>query len=385
MKTIKKENYIDDYIINDGTMNDSIEVVSAKKDTSKSKKRKLIGGILSTFFVASAISGIINVCLSDNPENKNYYIENLFSGNSYSSNVTSDQIDLIIDNLEEKLGCEIVEANEDEYCLLNAILENPNLSKDEKNQFYNSIDLILENPYINKEDVYHAFSYVDVEYHSGDYGNIYGNYDYTKNLINIYDPAGGNTLSHESIHCIFSNENTKTLPKYFKEGMTELLNNEYFDDQYFAELYNYYYEVVSVKLLCTLTSSDTVLKAYTTGDMSVISEELAKNAGTDLYLAEDAMIKLNVTFDRIYSGTFDPNNQKMLDDFNVVLDYFNMCASNMELDNETQDAYIYNSLLLKDLVSPDLNDRYLEYLDKNGYDTKVYFSKKLDNKTKFYK
>ena len=167
--------------------------------------------------------------------------------------------------------------------------------------------------------------------------------------------------------------------------MTELLNNEYFDDQYFAELYNYYYEVVSVKLLCTLTSSDTVLKAYTTGDMSVISEELAKNAGTDLYLAEDAMIKLNVTFDRIYSGTFDPNNQKMLDDFNVVLDYFNMCASNMELDNESQDAYIYNSLLLKDLVSPDLNDRYLEYLDKNGYDTKVYFSKKLDNKTKFYK
>ena len=97
------------------------------------------------------------------------------------------------------------------------------------------------------------------------------------------------------------------------------------------------------------------------------------------------MIKLNVTFDRIYSGTFDPNNQKMLDDFNVVLDYFNMCASNMELDNERHDAYIYNSLLLKDLVSPDLNDRYLEYLDKNGYDTKVYFSKKLDNKTKFYK
>ena len=54
-----------------------------------------------------------------------------------------------------------------------------------------------------------------------------------------------------------------------------------------------------------------------------------------------------------------------------------MCASNMELDTENQDAYIYNSKLFEYLVSDDLNQNYLNYIDMNGDNTKVYFSKEL--------
>ena len=226
------------------------------------------------------------------PEERELLSENLYSGSELD--VSDEDLDGIITNIENVLGITIDDDFKDEYCLLNAVLENPNLSDTEKDVFLRLENIIKDNPYIDKEAAYHSLLNVEVLYKKRPLSlkkNVEGVYVDAYESIGVFveDPEN-RILIHEMIHCVFCNEKTKDLPTYFSEGVTELLANEYFSDTPFVELVNYPFEIVVVKMLCEVSSPEAVLKAYSTGDMSAIAKEMALVYGTE----EEAMSALDM-------------------------------------------------------------------------------------------
>ena len=103
------------------------------------------------------------------------------------------------------------------------------LNDNDKVIFYRFIDIIKDNPYIDREEAYHSLRNVEVSRKCRHYmydKSIQGVYSHELENIGIFEEDKENLiLIHEGIHCIFCNEKTNDLPKYFKEGMTELLNS----------------------------------------------------------------------------------------------------------------------------------------------------------------
>lgn len=349
--------------------------------TGERKKSNIINKILSLVLASSILLMGYNVftiyCLS---RHKFFSDDNLFTGKCFSEDIDDRDIEQYISSLEEKLGCEIIEANKDEYCLLNAIEENKNLNDFEKEEFYKCIDLILDNPYLDKEMAYSSLRNVTVHNWlfrpSGVSETTQGDYNYLNGIIRIFDKSDGNTFDHEKIHCIFTNENTINLPDYFDEGMTELLNNEYFSDDPFLELSNYPFEVAAVRMLCELTSPDVVLKAYTLGDMKFISEDLAKKCASSIEEADEALNNLDLTLQAFKS--FDDNEmEKARGYFAEATVYFDKVITKLDKKDDRRVSYFYNIILLLDMFSDMPYDDYVDDLVEHGYDEKAYFSSKL--------
>lgn len=372
----------EDIIIDDtNSISDNLEDES-KEEHKRFKAltivKRLLGLTLSALICLNIQSAFSLYCLS---RNEYFSDDNLFSGNSFSEDVSDEDIKNIVLELEEHLGCEIVEANEDEYCLLKAIKDNRCLTNSEKQHFYRYIDLILDNPYLDKEEVYRSLRNVTVHNYlvrPSDVGDTtQGDYGYFNKIIRIFDKESGNTLNHEGIHCIFSNDKNRNLPKYFDEGMTELLNNEYFSDNPFYELSNYPFEIAAVKILCDLTSSDTVLKAFTYGDMNIIAEELANISGSSIDDAVDALNKLDLTFKKFKSDEFDLNDKELRISFCDMSDYFDKCITTFDEKDDRRVSYFYNLILVMNIFFEDPYQCYGDDLVEHGYESKAYFSSKL--------
>lgn len=130
--------------------------------------------------------------------------ENIYSGNGLI--ISEDEVCNMISNIEEELGITIDGEDYDSYCLLNAILENENLTDNEKNVFCRAQKIIKDNPYINKEAAYKSLLNVDVSYKKRPFSlnnNTEGAYypDYESIGVFVKDPDY-RVLLHEVIHCI---------------------------------------------------------------------------------------------------------------------------------------------------------------------------------------
>ena len=378
-----------DSLNNNDEYTDNLENVQVSSvENSKSKKFKIPKFHKALFcFSMAVIMGLtgynmfLSYCIN---RNKYFSNDNLFDGNSISDDISDEEIQSIVSDLEEKLGCEIVEANTEAYCLLNAISDNRFLNETEKEHFYKYIDLIIDNPYLDKEEVYNSLLNVTIHNYllrpSGVSNSTQGDYGYKNKIIRIFNNSNQNTIGHEGIHCIFSTEKTQNLPQYFDEGMTELLNNEYCSDKPFYELYNYPFEVSAVKMLCEITSSDTVLKAFTYGDMNIIAEDLANTCGSSVEEADEALEKFALTFDRFKSDDFDFRDEEARLDFCEAWEYFDKCCAALFSDDAEKNSYYYYSILIMNMFFDDPYQCYSDDLVEHGYEEKAYFSSKLKQK-----
>ena len=315
------------------------------------------------------------------PDDRVLLEDNIYSGNNLA--ISSQEVEDIVSNLEKVLGVSICEDSYDSYCLLNAIYDNPNLSDSEKDIFYKVISLVEDNPYIDKEHAYKSLLNVDVLYKRRPFSienDIEGMYIHKYESIGIFeDDPDNRILIHEIIHCIFANVNTENLPDYFSEGVTELLANEYFSDKPFVELMNYPFEIAMVKMLCEVTSPDVVLKAYSTGDMDVIAEDIARYTD-DIDGARKALEMFDYTIRRFKGDLRD--DEKYIEDRNEIINgYIPLFRAIVEHKYAPEDhsrvSYFYNEILIANIFSDDPYNDYVDDLVEFGADCKAYFSNEL--------
>lgn len=352
---------------------DIIEEDDINKDTTMSWKK--------VFFFLKAILwvGISYIILLSCLEANN---KNLFFNNEL---IISDmQQSAIISELELELGISIPKEDVENYLILNAIRTNDKLTKEEKEIFYDFIQIIKDNPYINKEDIYKSFSDVYISYMKKPDDieeNVLADYTASLDLIRVFTENPEETkktppepeVEHEGIHAMFN----KKLPKWFKEGATQLYRNEYYSDNPYVEYITYPIEVSAVKLLCEVTNEDIVLEAYTIGDFSLIEKYIA-NLLNDKALANQSLELLGKSIE----NKDNKRDKRFIEQNSRCLEIFDLCIQKKyEQDPDYQAIpYFYNKLLVSSVFSDIYYDAYCNVIDTLGVLEKGYFSKELQEK-----
>lgn len=235
---------------------------------------------LATQIVIGSLTGIVLVKshFTYVPKEREVISENTFEDNEV---IISDSESLkIVAKLEKSLKEDLDEEN-DNVLLLSAIYNNDNLTKKEKDILYCLLDYFNDNPYINKEKVYHELRNLNIQFsfrkHVEEDKAVLAMYlSQFRDIVHFEIFPKDSTRAHENIHCVSRIQN---LPKWFNEGMCELISLEYFEEEPFLEMDSYCNEIKVIKFLCELVGSDTVLKAYTLDDMNIIIDELSKIYG----------------------------------------------------------------------------------------------------------
>ena len=200
------------------------------------------------------LSLILSINLSQLTEKK---ITNIYKGNkvkiSYSSALK------IKKELEQELKIQIPDEYLDSCLLLNAIFKNNNLSIHQKKRYGKDlIDIIKDIPSIQKEDAYFSLLKLNVTRTFYEPETTLGKYIYKIPLnfytskIYLYTKEDNNVLEHELIHALLMNDKNSIYPNFLTEGITELITNEYFDENPYKEGNIYPFEMLAVKMLCEI-------------------------------------------------------------------------------------------------------------------------------------
>lgn len=352
-----------------------------EEEENKYKKRSRVFWGALMFVNALLLVGIIYMSFfMFNPKERTFCNDNLFCGSNLS--ISSGELNKIVSSLESELGITIPDEYKDEYALLYAVKENDCLTDSEKQVFYSFIDIIKDNPYLDREAAYKSLRNVDVLYKCRPYTydkNIQGVYAYKYESIGIFEKDEDNSiLIHEGLHAIFCNEKTEGLPEYFKEGMTELLVNEYFSDKPFLELENYPLEIAGVKMLCEVTSPEVVLEAFSCGDMDIIAKDMSTITG-DIEVAREALKYFEYAYLKNKGDL--PDDKKDLS-YEVIANkcipvFRGIVSAKYEESDRRRVSYFYNEILVGNIFYPDTYDNYVDDLVEFGTDHKGYFSSKL--------
>ena len=352
-----------------------IENRKQRRKNNEKNKSKNIKKITFNALIYLLVTNTLFTKYIDN--NSNYFEDNKIVA-------SKDDVKKAIDTIEEKLNVEVESENIDDYLVLKAILDNQNLREFEKNIALELYPLLEENNYYNKELTYHALKNIKIKWcdrpkdvDDNCYGVYKWKYGLTKGYagkIEDYESlkkekySNFAVLRHELIHSIFSNENY-ALPKVFNEAMTELLTNEYYSENPYDEWMTYSFEILYVKMLCEILNPDIVLEAYTTGNMDIIYEAMAKNYGNKEEAAvQIAMIELYLREYRI---------PELFDHVFDQLDNYLPQEKKEDLNN----PYYAYKWLMSSLKEEDPHFEYLKKLGSHGTPYVAYFSKNLKQKT----
>lgn len=317
----------------------------------------------------------------------------------------------IISNLEDELDKSISSSNVDSYLLLDAVSKNTKLTIEEKEHFYDLVNIIKDNPYLNKEETYTNLLNLDIEYveNRREIDGEWNPFSYHIKIDNnLEDAREKEVISHEIIHSFFESfSSLSSLPKmhykpqFMKEGMCEILTLEYANKtDYSMGCYVLY--VTFVKMLCEIVGSDVMLQSYSTSDMSYVYNAMADIKGTkddakrlienmDTLLEHACKKKLDVNDETVFVNVH--KNIKKLDDYydkktnkdkllqdaenNYYLtDDCSEILSIIETFDEKHDFYYYNRSLLESIIFK----KGSESLYATGiYAHKAYFSTELKN------
>lgn len=352
------------------------------------KRKKEFPIHISSVLIAGAF------IISYNLNTISYDFNNPYDGNQLT--LSEDEINNIKKNLNSALDGKVPESslgdeNIDNYFLLNAVYENEQLDNEAKDALYDLISIIEDNPYLNKKESYNTLRKLQDEFKERPD-------DVSENVLAWFIPSEVkieyffdssspvvrlHIYHHESIHALF-NMLSKNTPSFFTEGVTELLNKEYFSKDPYAKTYCYISEMATVKLLCDLVGSDKVLEAYTKGNMEIIYDALEEITGT----REDAVVLIS-SLDRDFC-IFNDNNLQLefTDDTEKIfkqLNQYKEAKFNSE-DNRgnitNKMNFDYNMSILRFSYNEDkFLEQYKAFIDQVGIIEKAYFYDELKNRS----
>lgn len=282
----------------------------------------------------------------------------------------------VLQKTNNKVILSEIENNQDKF--LDIINSNQTLKSEDKEKLVKFADFFLENPYLEEKYIIDKLNNVKIMELSNEYvvevliqtqRFVFGDYDIRENIIRV--SKYGDALPHEMLHyltdfyltleekkyyidnernynCVGLYDRGKNLGRAINEGMTELLNYEYFNYSKKAcdSDMPYYKEATYVKMLCEIIDKDIVLNAYSNGNLDLIIEELAKIYGSK---------------DNACDFISDIDHLNIIDDSHIrAIKYLNEC-------------YIVKTG--KTLYENDLLNAYVKIVQPDGYDSKIIVSK----------
>ena len=360
------------------------------KKTSKKRKEKILLKkkkkhqqrikILIACGIPLSLIGLINLEIYLEKKLNNPY-------NGKNLKISSSSANIIKSEIEEKLNITIENNQIENYILLKAILENQKLTQEQKiTASTELINIIEDNPYIEKEYAYNSLSTLTINYKerpSDTKESVLGEYThgeimyYSYSDIYIYSNICENVLEHELIHSLLTTNSNEDYITFIKEGLTELLNDEYFSKNPYIEFECYPYEILINKLLCEIVTEDTLLKAYTTGNIDILYNELLKiDKKTS---PENFLQSINELLNNFKEGK-EIVPDKVLELHNQLIKYF--VYSKPKENNKDYQAFARYLELFDTLKEKEPYTSYLEIIETKGYISKIYFNKKIKNNPK---
>lgn len=152
--------------------------------------------------------------------------------------------------------------------LQNAVNKNTNISEYERGILLQLQKMANDISYIDEPNISKIETF-EVAYHE-EVTDCAGTYEEEGNLINIYN-GNVNALSHEFIHGI-STYNGKS---FFNEGLTSLLDKEYFNNPVSSNDYNSCVNLL--KVLIEIYGKDIVSKMFFDNDVELVQRTLGEN------------------------------------------------------------------------------------------------------------
>ena len=364
-----------------------------KKRTRKNIKKQNKFGKVIKYRILPAFLVISTYNITNKIINKDVYFKLMNNSNIYNNRnllLSKEEEEQIENDINKINNIDTNEYNKKSLYLLKAIVDNKKLTDEEKDEVYKIIEIVDDNKYTNLELSYKRLRNLDIEYKQTRPFYVkeetLGSYYSLINQINIYeDNEKFNVKTHELIHSIYY-KNNETIPTYFKEGMTELLNNEYYSENPFYEDSIYIYEICYVKILCNLLGSDTILETYTKADINILIDELEKIT-KDKFIASKIAYLDDKQFEKEKVNETDKINIK--DTLNIIKELMNKKIKDTEeIDEDLIKSYeslYYNIGLYETCLENDYYKHYINYIEKNGLDEKAYFNKELNTVKKYQK
>lgn len=298
-----------------------------------------------------------------------------------SSNATN----IILNKTKKNIG--IITSNiaradtmDEDVSLLDAIEQNENLTREDKELIDTLEQLIIEDEYLDINQAKRALRTIKINYNVekpiGVADSTKARYNEGTNIIDVYESSetiNKDLLRHEIVHSIYVNIFTKFLPDYFSEGMTELLINEYVSELHYDEKTTYPFEVTIVKVLCEMVGSNNVRKTFAKGNMKTIENKVEDIAGTQR--TKDFFKTIENIFKKYESGIkiSDDEYNKMM---NFLDSYFTYTYQEGK-DEEKYERYLYYRGILSLINKENSYNSYLDYLNETYTPRYPYFSSEL--------
>lgn len=155
-----------------------------------------------------------------------------------------------------------------------------------------------------------------------------GHYEELSNKIRVFDDIQEDenldrrsVILHEGIHMLGDFSHT-----FLNEGMASLIEHEYYEDESYFGIDNYFYERQCVRALCYLVGADTMLQAYTEKNQELLDYKLLEIYGTKE--------KVNQIYEYMNQYVSRECESKIL--------YKALCDGNLTLEQKEEiPAYIY--------------------------------------------
>lgn len=243
---------------------------------------------------------------------------------------------------------------------------NSNIDEKYKDSIYDFSRYIDNNIYIDREELYDKFSSLEVE--SITNVSYAAQFDKQNNSIIIAE-GFDDSITHELFHFSMSNK-CNDYTSYLNEGMTLLLNNEYFPNRetQFVE-YNDP-RIITVKMLSEIITPEKMLESYTKCDQQIIKDELFKIVNNSKLA--DSLIRIMDEYCDIYASNncdFGKTNKETIKQRNEIINILNI---------------YYQKRFNKNITDDILMNEYANRL-KNGYNyaknniVKCYFNNTINN------
>lgn len=305
-------------------------------------------------------------------------VDNNVNKNDILLSVDSLELNNILVDLENELGISFDGKDKDSLYLVKSILSNDNLNDDDKNIFYGFCSIVQDCKYLDQENVSNTFKNIKVERISNeekDSEKILGDYTFSSRKINIYvkTDSENKVITHEGIHALFTNNKSFKLPYYFREGMTELLSNEYYSDDPFYEMNIYPYQVAYIKMLCEMVGSDLVMETFCKGDFSLITNYMDLFNDTEYYAKDILEI-----FEDGFRCELEHTKSKFSNDSQEnARSSLKKIYLNIYPNYDNYSSFEYNLDLASSVFEEDAEEFYFDYINYKGIFEKAYFSSNL--------
>lgn len=166
--------------------------------------------------------------------------------------------------------------------IFNDLENNPYLKEEDIKILMEMKDYCIDNEYLNLNELYHKLMTCRIfDYHTLNYEPS-GHYDKNDNKIRIFDNLEKNesmsrrsVILHEGIHM-----SGRFFNRFLNEGMTSLLEHEYYEYEAYFGTDDYFRERQCVRTLCYLVGSDIMLQAYSEQNQELLDDKLIEIYGS---------------------------------------------------------------------------------------------------------